>query len=289
MKAIISVAARMASRRLPGKTMADVAGRPMLERILDRLRDAGPEVIVATTSDPDDAPIVELAQRLDVRCIEGSPSDLMVRHWQAVNATHADIVCLAGADDPYLDPLLFDRLVARLTRGDVQFVKSIGWPLGMNAWAWTREAMNEGNFLARARDEREHVVPFWERRPHHYPAAFIVREPDLYEQFRVTVDTASDLELVRTVARYLGPAPSSEDVITFLGDNPDIADINDDSPHGTEARDAIYDLAPVDDAVDRLRANLAVERRAALAAVPEQGDFAQGRAAALLSIDQTLG
>jgi len=140
MKAIISLAARMTSKRLPGKVLADVAGRPMLERILTRLREAGPEVIVATTAEPDDAPIVELAQRMGVRVVEGSPTDLMVRHWQAVNATHADIVCLAGADDPYLDPLLFDRLVARLSRGDVQFVKSIGWPLGMNAWAWTREA-----------------------------------------------------------------------------------------------------------------------------------------------------
>jgi spore coat polysaccharide biosynthesis protein SpsF (cytidylyltransferase family) len=269
--------------------MADVAGKPMLERIIERLRQAGPEVVVATTGEPDDEPIRELARRMKVRYIEGSPTDLMVRHWQVTNACHADVICLAGADDPFLDVTLFDRLVARLSRGDIEYIRSSGWPLGMNAWAWTREAMNEGNFLARARDEREHVVPFWERRPHHYPAAVIAREPDLYDVLRVTVDTASDLELVRTVARYLGPAPSTESVIAFLGDNPDIAAINEDSPHGTEARDAIYDLAPVDDRIEKIRDNLAIERRAALAAVPEQGDFAQGRAAALLSIDQTLG
>src|SRR5712664_2726203 len=49
---VILIPARMASTRLPGKPLADIAGRPMIARVLDRARETGlGPVYVATDSE----------------------------------------------------------------------------------------------------------------------------------------------------------------------------------------------------------------------------------------------
>lgn len=295
-RAIISVAARMTSRRLPGKVMADINGRPMLDRLLERLCDARAAVVVATSeSTPIDSGIDAAADRVDVAVARGSDDDLISRHAVIARIWEADYVLLAGADDPLLDPTLFDKVLERLERGDVQYVKTAGWPLGLNVWGWTREAMEAANEQATAPDEREHVVPFFERRPQTFPQAVIRHEPDLYDRFRVTVDNQSDLDVIRAIYAHFGDEMFyAEEVIGFLAQHPEIVALNADGLRGTAARDAIYSIDPIEVPVRPettlvdVRNHVAVERRAAQAAIPERGAFAEGQAAAMLSLDQWL-
>jgi spore coat polysaccharide biosynthesis protein SpsF len=298
-KAIISIAARMASTRLPGKVMAEVGGKPILQHLVERLSRSRAEVVIANNGgDPE---ILDLADRLGVYCFHAD-LDVMDIHRLAAVWSHADFILLAGADDPFLDPALFDLVLDRLERGDVQYVKTQGWPLGMNVWGWTRAAMEDGHRLATAPDERQHVVPFWERRPLTYPAAVIRRDgPDLYDHYRLTVDNPSDLTLTQYLYGVIGATSiEAERVIRYLALHPSVVAINVDGLRGTAARDAIYDVTPVENVMegltrhplskhlDEIREHIAVERRAALAAIPEQGGFAEGRAAALLSVEQWL-
>lgn len=293
MKAIISLAARMKSSRLPRKVLADVGGEPILEHIVNRVRLSRAEVVISNNeADPE---IRELAERLGVRYVGVKGADVMTIHWLAAQATDADFILLAGADDPFLDPAIFDLVLDRLEKGDVAFVKTAGWPLGLGVWGWTRAAMEAGQRLATAPDERQHVVPFWERRPKAYPAAVLHRAgEDLYDRYRLTVDGLSDLDLVRKVYELLteglggrGVPITSEEVISCLETYPDIAAINAEGLHGYAARDAIYDLTPVD-TIAAVRAHVATERLAAIGARAEAPDWNDGRAAALLSLDQWL-
>lgn len=320
MKAIISLAARMRSTRLPGKVMAEVAGKPILQHLVERLRHSQAEVVVSNNEN--DSELNELAFRLGVRYVPGGGCDMMQMHWIAGQVADADYILLAGADDPFLDPALFDMVLERLQKGDVAYVKTAGWPLGLNVWGWTRQAMEDGQRLATAPDERQHVVPFWERRPKTYPSAVLHRAgEDLYDRYRVTVDGPSDLELVRVVysqrkwdwshladlpyddprraPRAPGGGPTqdwiiqnltAEMVIGFLESHPEVAAINADGLHGYAARDAIYSVQPIDDGVlEEVQKHVAIERAAALAADREEPrEFHQGRAAALLSLSQWL-
>ena len=299
--AIISIAARMTSTRLPGKTLAPVLPAwPLLQAIAYRLAASRAELIVIATSDQySDLPIVQAGPGQASRIVTGSADDLMLRHMQVARDTDADYILLAGADDPFLDHRLFDMVLDRLEQGDVAYVKTAGWPLGMNVWGWTRQAMEEGNELATAADEREHVVPYWERRPSRYPAAVIhrpnksewVADGDLYDKYRLTIDNQSDLDLTRAIYGILGRIDASaEEVIAVLEKYPSIAEMNRDGLHGTAARDAIYSVAPVDgsDVVSKVRRHIATERLAAKASIAERGDFAQGQDMALLSVDQWL-
>src|SRR5882762_1495686 len=84
-KTLVVVQARMGSRRLPGKVLLPLAGRPLLERMLQRLLAARfPfQVCVATSTAAQDEPIRQLCRRLAVPVVSGHPTDLLARHLQA--------------------------------------------------------------------------------------------------------------------------------------------------------------------------------------------------------------
>ena len=72
----------MTSTRLPGKVLMDLAGRPLLERELERLGRCArvDEIVLAVTTNADDDPLVALADRLGLRWHRGSEHDVLARY-----------------------------------------------------------------------------------------------------------------------------------------------------------------------------------------------------------------
>ena len=81
MGATVVVQARMTSRRLPGKVMMEVAGRPLLALLLTRLRHARRvgTIVLATTRLTSDDPLAALAADLDVPLVRGDEDDVLGR------------------------------------------------------------------------------------------------------------------------------------------------------------------------------------------------------------------
>jgi len=287
---IITIPARMQSSRLPGKVLADLDGQSILYRLICRLRPYA-HVVVATTRNPDDDLIAHVAEVSGAQVVRGPDDDLLDLHSLAMDAADADYALMAGADDPLLDPALFRLVLDRLMVGDVEYVKTQGWPLGLNVWGWTRDALRQAQANATERADRIHVVPYWERRPLTFPKAVIPRAVDVYNRFRVTVDNPSDLAMIRALWPLLPQTFGAEDVIRTLEANPEIATMNRDGLQGTAARDAIYSIEPIEGPLAKVRQHLAVQRRAALAAIaedPDNAQFFEGMAAAALSVDQWI-
>ena len=94
MKIVAIIQARLGSTRLPGKVLAEIGGRSMLARVCDRVGRAArvDQVVVATTPEPVDRPIVDECERLSVRCFRGSPEDVLDRYQQAAVACRAEVV-----------------------------------------------------------------------------------------------------------------------------------------------------------------------------------------------------
>ena len=116
MRRVLIVQARMTSTRLPGKVLMDVAGRPMLERQLQRLMRCSrvDEVVLAVTRNPHDEPLLTLARRLGVRWFRGSEHDVLSRYRGAAREADADLVIRVTADCPLIDPEETDTVVAAL-------------------------------------------------------------------------------------------------------------------------------------------------------------------------------
>lgn len=232
MKAVVSLAARMTSSRMPGKGLMPIeAGgetHAMLWYQVQRLRTAGPELVIATTWDDADDAIAAAAQAWDVRCVRGHPTDLLARHTDVARETDCDVFVLTGGDDPFIEPRTIDT-VAWLVSDGFGYVQSEGYPIGMNAWGWTRRGLEEANAEATDPEEREHVNPWFQRRPDRYPPMTFGRTPSLYDRFRLTVDYPEDIALARLLMAELWPRDHDfglDDVLAAFAAHPEWARIN---------------------------------------------------------------
>jgi spore coat polysaccharide biosynthesis protein SpsF len=198
----------MSSSRLPGKTLADVAGEPMLALVLRRLAGAREvaAIVVATSDDPADDPIAELATALGHGAARGPREDVLARYLVAIGAREGPVVRITG-DCPLIDPRLVDRIVELyLAAPGCAYASNVEprtFPDGLDVEVVDSGALREiaGEQLTAA--DREHVTSAIRAQPERFPAASLVAEEDLGD-VRWTVDEAEDLEFVRAVVRRLG-------------------------------------------------------------------------------------
>jgi spore coat polysaccharide biosynthesis protein SpsF len=235
------VQARMGSRRLPEKVMADILGRPMLERVLVRVgRAVSPsEVVVATSTGREDDPIEALCARLDVPCSRGSAEDVLDRFHQAAAERQADTVVRITADCPLIDPELVDETVRAFQQAspEVDFAcNRLPWdrtyPIGTDTEVCSRQALDAAWREADQPNQREHVMPYFYENPERFRVLHVRSEDSSLGKMRWTVDEADDLAFVREIyARFGRDDFTWRDVIDLLRREPGLARINVDVPH----------------------------------------------------------
>lgn len=193
--------ARMGSHRLPGKVLADLDGRPLLEWCIRRLRASvsGP-VVLATTTLPADDRLEALADRLGVATVRGPEDDVLQRFALAADYLNARFFIRATADNPAVDIDAPGRVMDAMTAAGADHVVEEGLPIGAAVEAVRTAALYQALAQTRNPYDREHVTPFLYRTPNRFlairpqaPAG--LRRPDV----RLTVDTAHDLAFVRAV------------------------------------------------------------------------------------------
>jgi spore coat polysaccharide biosynthesis protein SpsF len=207
------VQARAGSTRLPGKVLADLAGRPMLRFLLDRLvRARVDDVVVATSAEARDDAVADVARAAGVAVVRGSEHDVLDRFVTALDALGArptDHVVRVTADCPLTDPALVERVVARHVGTGADFTSNTlprTFPKGLDVEVATVAALRTAHAEAGDGSEREHVMPFLYRRPERFRLAN-VRNAEPLGHERWTVDTADDLERVRAICARMGENP----------------------------------------------------------------------------------
>lgn len=216
----------MTSTRLPGKVLMDVEGAPMLERVLAALARSNvvDEVVLATTENADDEPLIVLAERIGIRWFRGSEHDVLSRYVGAAREAGADIVVRVTGDCPLLDPEVVDRVISTLdvTADYASNVTERTFPVGLDAEAFHADVLVRVDRLARSLESREHVTWFLrEERPELFVQRSVVDGED-NSDLRLTVDTAADLDVVRRLFRELGLGDmprSYRDVVTYAREN----------------------------------------------------------------------
>jgi spore coat polysaccharide biosynthesis protein SpsF len=258
------IQARMASSRLPGKVLLDIAGQPMLARVHARTSRAErvDEVLVATTTDPSDDPVAAFCEAHSIPHARGSQFDVLDRYYQAALLHPADVIVRVTADCPAIDPALIDDAVATLlgesegcapafdfvaNRLPPPFHRS--FPIGLDVEVCTFAAMERARTDGHEPGHREHVMPYLyegvklarvspELESGTSPRGFRVglrnHVPDL-GALRWTVDTPEDLEFMRQVyARFAGRDDFTwEQLLELVQHEPELAAINSAVRHKT--------------------------------------------------------
>lgn len=215
----IVLQARMGSTRLPGKSLAPIAGKSILQHCIERLRArAGMPVILATTKLAEDDVLAAEATRLGAPVVRGSETDVLDRFVQAIEQFELRYVIRATADNPAVDMNAPRRTLQILQRTGASHVVEHGLPYGCAVEAIDAQTLRVAGRLATLEYDREHVTPFLRREakyraldalaPHH------VRRPSL----RFTVDTPEDLDFMRCVYACTDVAsgpPDLEELITM--------------------------------------------------------------------------
>jgi spore coat polysaccharide biosynthesis protein SpsF len=226
MNIVAIIQARSGSTRLPGKVLMDIAGYPMVSRVVQRSRQARllTEVVLATSTEERDEPLARLAAQLDVPCFRGSEGDVLSRFFGATQAFNADLVVRLTADCPLLDGAVIDQVVRVFQESEgMDYVSNTlerTYPRGLDTEVFTRDALARAHREAKLPYEREHVTPYIYNHPELFSLRNVTHIPDL-SAYRMTVDEAIDLEAVRRIYRHFQTLNFTFiDVIHFLAENP---------------------------------------------------------------------
>lgn len=237
------VQARMASTRLPGKSLAPLAGVPLIAHVCARAAAARSiaKVVLATTIDSSDDPLAAWAEGSGVACVRGAVDDVLGRYAAAARSVpDAEAVLRVTADDPFKDPDVIDATVDLFRREKLDFAynnKPPSFPEGLDSEVFTATALREAEQAAADPYEREHMTQHFYRNPDRFRQANLAYERDL-SSLRWTIDTPADLAMARAVYDALyapGEIFRMPDILKLLERRPEIAKMNAD-----EKRSAMY-------------------------------------------------
>jgi spore coat polysaccharide biosynthesis protein SpsF len=244
-RTVAIIQARMGSTRLPAKVLLPLLGRPILSRVVERTARAKlvDEVVVATTVDPSDKRIVDLAVEQGWTVERGSESDLLDRYTQVARAHDADIVVRITSDCPLIDPALIDETIEAFVDGGADYASSSleprTYPRGLDVEVIGRVALERAWREDGDPAWREHVTPYL----YHHPDEFRlirVSSPDDQSHHRWCVDTVEDYELVKRIYEALGADDFTwRQALEVVDSHPSWASIN---------RDVVQKVVPATDA-----------------------------------------
>lgn len=229
------VQARMSSTRLPGKVLKVVVGKALLSHVVERLKTSKSvdRIIVATTSNPQDKPIIEFCEMNHVDYFVGSELDVLDRYYQAAKKFKADVIARITSDCPLIDPVIVDKVVNHYSenKDKLDFVSNTlrrTYPDGLDIEVFSFRALETAWLESKSAFEREHVTPYIANNPAKFRIANIENETDL-SCLRWTIDYPEDYDFVRAVYEALYEKKQvflMNDVLALLSEKPEIAEIN---------------------------------------------------------------
>lgn len=232
MKTVAIVQARMGSTRLPGKVLLEAAGKPLLVWHLERLAQVSQldRIVVATTDSAADDVVADCAARMGVAVFRGSEDDVLDRYYQAARCFQAELVLRTTSDCPLLDPALVSAVLERWHQaGDLDYLSTAtpqSYPRGMDCELFSFSTLHTAWCEGREADDREHVTPFVYRRPERFRLGRLEAGRP-YQDYRLTVDTPEDLQLIRLILQALGAqAFTLDDIVQLLEQRPDWRECN---------------------------------------------------------------
>lgn len=192
------IQARMSSQRFPGKSLAPFRGDPLISHVIQacvRAATTASQIIVVTTNQPAERPLVAYCRELGIKCSCGSPENVFHRYREALRYYPCDWFFRVCGDSPLLDPQVFTHAQA-LIRDKVDVISNV-YPTRQNPPGQSVELIRTATFQAIDEDtlinvDKEYVTTVFYRQPERFR---IVTAPwkRVWPHGAYTVDTVEDL------------------------------------------------------------------------------------------------
>lgn len=197
------VQARMSSRRFPGKVLAPLAGRPVVEHVLRAAEQAvgRDAVVLATSAHASDAPLARYAESIGFAVHRGPLDDTVLRFQETLRAHPAEWLLRICGDSPLLEPALLRRAIG-MARADLDLVTNVHprtFPPGRSVELLRADRLLALDSLALPEDEREHLTLHFYRHAENYRIANFGASPEEAAMPPLAIDTVDDLHRVEGV------------------------------------------------------------------------------------------
>jgi spore coat polysaccharide biosynthesis protein SpsF len=230
LKSAIFIAVRMKSTRLPRKALLEIKGRTVIEHLIDRLKTADePDLVVLCTStNPDDAVLVDVAERNGIRRFQGSEDDKLDRFLGAASKYDIDLIAAVDGDDILCDPVYIDKVIVELKNTDYDMVTCKNLPLGATSNGISVSALRKVCDIKKESDTEVWGGYFTDS------GLFNVKyiepdDPDMVRpDIRLTLDYPEDFELFKKIFNELyrpGAVFSLKEVVHLFNTQPELLEI----------------------------------------------------------------
>jgi spore coat polysaccharide biosynthesis protein SpsF len=165
-KILLMIQVRMGSKRLPKKAMLDLVGKPMIYRIIERVKRCKlPDDIVLITSKKKENNIFKkISKSLQVKIFFGSENNLVDRHLQAAKKFKGQIIVRVPGDNCLSEPVEIDKIIKHhLNQNRRSFTSNLtsifksGYPDGLGAEVFDYNTLKEISKKKISRLKKEHV------------------------------------------------------------------------------------------------------------------------------------
>ena len=192
---ITCIAVRMKSSRCPGKAMADLNGKPLIHRLVDRIHGVTDRTVVCTTTNPEDDVLTLMDSR--VRVVRGDALNVASRFLTAADRYQAEHIVRVTGDNPLTDPEIMQGMIDLHLASDTDYTYCLDAPKGTKSEVIRTEALRQ-LYEKQDPDCSEYMtydlMTLEEKRE--YLSGY--NRPDV----RLTVDTPRDLRRMQALYRY---------------------------------------------------------------------------------------
>lgn len=233
MKFLAIIQARCGSSRLPAKVLKDLCGKTALERVIDRVKKSKyvDEVMIATTINKEDIPIVQLVSQLGIRVFVGSSQDVLDRYYQAAKLLCPEYVIRITADCPVFDADILDDAIEKL-KPETDYMAALSETLadGLDLEIMRFEVLKRAWSEAQLASEREHVTMYIKNNKNLFQIQDYKSPLGNLHEERWTIDEPEDYLFIKKIYEHfykLGREDfDSKDILLYLDKNPEIRDMN---------------------------------------------------------------
>ncbi len=234
MKNLVMIQARCGSTRLPNKVMKELCGKPALQWMLERVQRSKTvdEVMVVTSIEKNNLPILKLCAEMGVRVGTGSEEDVLDRYYQTARLLKPEKVVRLTADCPCFDADLLDEaLVCMKQDADYLGMISQTFADGLDLEIMTFAALEKSWREANHSFEREHVTQYIRRHEEWFTLQDFVSPVGYFGDKRWTVDEPEDFEVVKAIYEHFLHCERREnftykEILEFIKNHPEIQAIN---------------------------------------------------------------
>lgn len=225
----------MSSSRLPGKVLLEAGGKPMLEHLVNRLKQVSSlnEICLATTVNKTDDRLEEFAVKQGIACFRGSEEDVMLRVLGAGESRGTDVIVEITGDCPIIDPRIVEQAIRMYLNNECDYVTNghiRSYPDGMDVDVFSLAALKRSAAMTDDPLDHEHVKLHIRMHPELFKTIHLVAPPHLHwPELGLVLDESKDYELLKKIIAHFGAANpyfSCREAVELLRQHPEWTAIN---------------------------------------------------------------